>query len=60
MSTPMGNGIRMERRRTQKRRVLRTVAIALAVLIVGTILWIWVFPWVDRTFVNRPQIGGGL
>ncbi|HEX9697751.1 MAG TPA: hypothetical protein VGB64_15725 [Actinomycetota bacterium] len=56
----MGNGIRMERRRTQKRRVLRIVAIALAVLIVGTILWIWVFPWVDHTFVNRPQIGEGL
>ena len=20
-------------------------------------LWFWVFPWLDRTFVNRPALG---
>lgn len=54
----MTEGVRMERRRERKRRTLRFAVIAAAVIAVGTILWMWVFPWVDRTFVNRPEITG--
>jgi quinol-cytochrome oxidoreductase complex cytochrome b subunit len=30
-----------------------------AVVILGymAILWFYVFPWLDRTFVNRPALG---
>lgn len=53
----MTEGTRMDRRRAQRRRSTRILAIAIAVIAVGTILWLYVFPWVDRTFVNRPEIG---
>lgn len=38
----------------------RSSIIAGAVILVGVIavLWFWVFPWIDRTFVNRPAVGG--
>ena len=25
-------------------------------LVYAAILWVWVFPWVDRTFVNNPAV----
>jgi hypothetical protein len=28
------------------------------ILAILAILWFWVFPWLDRTFVNRPAIEG--
>lgn len=33
--------------------------IAIAVVVVLVVLYGWIFPWVDRTFVNRPQLGLG-
>jgi hypothetical protein len=38
-------------------RGARIAVIVLAVLVALVLLYGWVFPWVDRTFVNRPQIG---
>jgi predicted exporter len=23
----------------------------------AAVLWYWVFPWLDRTFINRPALG---
>ncbi len=34
----------------------RRVIFAAFVLVVMVVLWFWVFPWVDRTYVNRPAI----
>lgn len=36
-----------------RRRALVWVAIAVAYL---ALMWFIVFPWVDRTFVNRPAL----
>lgn len=49
-----GRAARREARR--RRRGKRLIVLGIA-LVVGVVLWIWVFPWVDRTFVNRPQVG---
>ena len=35
----------------------RYAVYAAVVLAYATTLWIWVFPWLDRTFVNRPALG---
>jgi hypothetical protein len=33
----------------------KRIAIKLALVLgYAAILWFWVFPWLDRTFVNRP------
>jgi len=33
------------------------IAIKLALVLgYAAILWFWVFPWLDRTFVNRPAL----
>jgi len=37
----------------------RTIAVVF-ILVVMVVLWFWVFPWVDRTYVNRPAIEEGL
>jgi hypothetical protein len=35
-------------------------AVATAVVLgVMAVLWFWVFPWADRTFVNRPAVEQG-
>ncbi len=34
----------------------RRLVVAVAVLVIMAVLWFWVFPWIDRTFVNRPAI----
>jgi len=37
---------------------LPRIAILLAVLLgYSVVLWFFVFPWLDRTFINRPAIG---
>lgn len=43
-----------------QRKAKRPAMIAGFVVLLGAaaILWFWVFPWVDRTFVNRPAVGG--
>lgn len=38
----------------------RVLAYAVLVLAALALLWFWVFPWVDRTFVNRPAVETGL
>jgi hypothetical protein len=43
--------------RHQPKRTSR-IAGAAALLLVVALLWFWIFPWVDRTFVNRPAVGG--
>lgn len=54
-----GDDTRAGRRRAhRRRRSTRTLAAVAAFLAVAFVLWIWVFPWLDRTFVNRPAIGG--
>jgi hypothetical protein len=39
----------------QNRGARITIKLAL-VLGYAAILWFWVFPWLDRTFVNRPAL----
>lgn len=34
----------------------RFVVLAAATLALVAVLWTWVFPWVDRSFVNRPAV----
>lgn len=54
-----GEGSRTQRRRAhRRRRSARVLTAVAAFLAVAFVLWIWVFPWLDRTFVNRPAIGG--
>lgn len=36
------------------RRIAVKVVLTLAY---AAVLWVWVFPWLDRTFVNRPALG---
>lgn len=43
-----------ERSRIRRRRLI----VAAICVVVAVVLWNWVFPWVDRTYVNRPEIGG--
>lgn len=50
-------GVRGVRRILPAGRGARIAVIVLAVLVALVLLYGWVFPWVDRTFVNRPQIG---
>jgi hypothetical protein len=40
-----------------RKRGLRIATFVAITLLYATILWIWVFPWLDRTFVNRPALG---
>jgi hypothetical protein len=40
-----------------RRRGPRIATFVAIVVVYATILWIWVFPWLDRTFVNRPALG---
>ena len=40
----------------RKRAQRIAVKVALA-LVYATILWFWIFPWLDRAFVNRPALG---
>ena len=42
------------------RKGLRRLVIVVLVLAFMAVLWFWVFPWADRTFVNRPAIERGL
>lgn len=39
------------------KRLPRAASYAAVVVAYATILWFWVFPWLDRTFVNRPALG---
>jgi hypothetical protein len=39
-----------------RRRWPRIAVIVAFILGYATILWYWVFPWLDRTFVNRPAL----
>jgi hypothetical protein len=34
------------------------IAGAAILLVAMALLWFWIFPWIDRTFVNRPAVGG--
>lgn len=34
----------------------RRAIVAAVIVGVMIVLWFWVFPWADRTFVNRPAI----
>jgi hypothetical protein len=38
----------------------RRAVLAVVILAFMAVLWFWVFPWADRTFVNRPAIEQGL
>lgn len=40
-----------------KSRLVRGTLLAVAILGALAVLWFWVFPWADRTFVNRPELG---
>lgn len=42
-----------------ERKGLRRAIVVALVLVVMVVLWFWVFPWADRTFVNRPAIETG-
>jgi hypothetical protein len=42
------------------RKGVRRALLTVIVLAVMAVLWFWVFPWADRTFVNRPAIEEGL
>jgi hypothetical protein len=42
------------------RKAPRRLIIVVVVLGVMAALWYWVFPWADRTFVNRPAVENGL
>lgn len=36
---------------------VQRIAIKLALVLgYAAILWFWLFPWLDRTFVNRPAL----
>lgn len=35
------------------RRIVMKLAIVLGY---AAILWYWVFPWLDRTYINRPAL----
>jgi hypothetical protein len=37
----------------------RRAIVTAFVLGVMAVLWFWVFPWADRTFVNRPAVEQG-
>ena len=39
-------------------RKLKIALIVAYCLIVAIALWVWVFPWIDKTYINRPGIGG--
>lgn len=39
-----------------RRRWARALVWLLAALAYAAVMWFWVFPWVDRTFVNRPTL----
>jgi hypothetical protein len=39
-------------------RALRIGLIAVLVLVALVAVWFVVFPWIDRTFVNRPALEG--
>ena len=41
------------------RRGVRRAVVAAVVLGLMAVLWFWVFPWADRTFVNRPAVEQG-
>jgi hypothetical protein len=43
----------------ENKRVRRIVVLC-AVLAAAAVLWFWVFPWIDRTYVNRPAVEEGL
>ena len=42
-------------KRWQKRAI--TIVVVLGVM---AALWVWAFPWIDRTFVNRPAVERGM
>ena len=39
------------------KRAPRIAAYLAVTLGYAAILWFWVFPWLDRTFINRPALG---
>jgi hypothetical protein len=39
------------------KRAPRITVYVVAILGYAAILWFWVFPYLDRTFVNRPALG---
>jgi quinol-cytochrome oxidoreductase complex cytochrome b subunit len=39
------------------KRAPRIATLTVIVLGYAAILWFFVFPWLDRTFVNRPALG---
>lgn len=39
------------------KRAPRIVTYLVVILGYAAILWFWVFPWLDRTFINRPALG---
>lgn len=51
------NGRRARRKAARKRTALRRSIIGVVALAVAITLWIWVFPWVDREWVNNPNVG---
>jgi hypothetical protein len=42
-----------------QRKAWRRTVVAVVVLGVMAVLWFWVFPWADHTFVNRPAVEQG-
>jgi hypothetical protein len=50
--------VKTARAKAPRANRLRRLAIWIAVVLAyATILWFWVFPWIDRTYVNRPALG---
>jgi len=39
------------------KRWQRVTTYVVVVLGYAAVLWLYVFPWLDRTFVNRPALG---
>jgi hypothetical protein len=39
-----------------ERRWARALVLLAVVLAYAALMWFWVFPWVDHTFVNRPAL----
>jgi quinol-cytochrome oxidoreductase complex cytochrome b subunit len=39
------------------KRAPRIMTLIVIVLGYAAILWFFVFPWLDRTFINRPALG---
>ncbi|MCA1834271.1 MAG: hypothetical protein ABR548_06195 [Actinomycetota bacterium] len=39
-----------------ERKATRRIIILVVVLAIAASLWVWVFPWIDRTYVNQPAI----